>query len=98
MEATANILQKLLNESLGTTKFSDILKLADITPIFKKKYTLDKTNYCPVSAVPIALKLFEKIMQKQVNGLTSNCLSPYLSDYRKGHITQQALLVLIEKL
>ena len=36
-EATANILQKLLNDSLETGMFPDSLKLADITPVFKKK-------------------------------------------------------------
>ena len=35
-EATANILQKLLNNSLETGTFPDGLKLADITPVFKK--------------------------------------------------------------
>ena len=35
-EATANLLQKLLNESLETSTFPNILKLADITPLFKK--------------------------------------------------------------
>ena len=42
-------------------------------------------------------KLFEKIMQKQINGFISNYLSPYLCGYRKGYNTQQALLALIEK-
>ena len=42
-------------------------------------------------------KLFEKIVQKQVNGFVSNCLSPYLCGYRKVFNTQQALLALIEK-
>ena len=64
-EATANILQKLLNESLETSTFPNILKLADITPLFKKKDPLDKTNYRPASVLPIVSKLFEKIMQKQ---------------------------------
>ena len=36
-EATANILQKRLNESLETAKFPGSLKLADVTPVFKKK-------------------------------------------------------------
>ena len=67
-EATANILQKLLNESLENSTFPDSLTLADITPVFKKKDPLDKTNYLTVSVLPILSKLFEKIMQKQVNG------------------------------
>ena len=49
-EATANILQKLLNKFLETNAFPDSLKLADITPaVFKKKDPLDKANYRPVS-------------------------------------------------
>ena len=49
-EATANILQKFLE----TNAFPDSLKLADITPaVFKKKDPLDKTNYRPVTVLPI---------------------------------------------
>ena len=36
-------------------------------------------------------------MQKQINDYISNFLSPYLCGYRKGFITQLALLSLIEK-
>ena len=50
-EATANILQKLLIESLETSTFPGSLKLTDITPVFKKKDPLSKTNYCPVSVL-----------------------------------------------
>ena len=96
-EATANILQKLLNDSLETGTFSDSLKLADITPAFKKKDPLNKTNYLPVSVLLFVSKLFEKIMQKQINGFISNYLSPYLCGYWKDYNTQQALLALIEK-
>ena len=96
-EATTNVFQKLLNESLETGTFTDSLKLADITPAFKKKDPLNKTNYSPVSVLSIVSKLFEKIMQKKINGFISNCLSPYLCGYRKGYHTQQALLALVEK-
>ena len=96
-EATANILQNFLNDSLETGTFPDSLKLADITPVFKKKNPLNKTNYRPVNVLPIASKLFEKIMQKQINGFISNYLSPYLCGYRKVYNMQQVLLALIEK-
>ena len=96
-ETTANMLQKLLNESIETGTFPDSLKLADITPGFKQKDPLNKTNYGPVSVLATVLKLFEKIIQKQVNGFISNCLFPYLCSHRKGYNTQQALLALIEK-
>ena len=88
-EDTSNILQKLLNDSLETGMFPDSLKLADITPAFKNKDPLNKTNYRPVSVLPIVSKLFEKIMQKQINGFISNCLSRYLCGYRKGYNTHR---------
>ena len=37
-------------------------KLADISPIFKKKDGLDKENYRPVSVLHHVSKIFEKIM------------------------------------
>ena len=84
---TANILQKFLNESIETGTFLYSLKLADITPVFKKKDALNKTNYSPFSVLPIASKPFENIMQKQANGFISNCLLLYFWCYRKGYNT-----------
>ena len=40
-ETTAKILQKLFNESLETGTSPDSLKLAEITPIFKKSDPLN---------------------------------------------------------
>ena len=47
----ANILQKHLNESLETGTFPGSLKLANMTPVFKKKGPLGKTNYRPISVL-----------------------------------------------
>ena len=91
-DATANILQKLLSEFSESRTFPDSLTIAEITPAMKNEYPLD-----PVSVLPTVSKLFEKIVQKQVNGFKSNCLLPYLCGHRKGYYTQWALSVLIEK-
>ena len=61
----APVLQKLFTEILRPGNFPDRLKLADITPVFKKNIPLQKENYRPVSVLPIASKIFERIMQKQ---------------------------------
>ena len=74
-EATANALQNLLNGSFETGIFQDNLQLSDITPVFMKKDPLDKTIYQPVSVLPIVSKLFEKIMQNQINHFISDFLS-----------------------
>ena len=81
---------------LKTENFSDNLKLADITQIFKKENPLHRVNYRPVSVLPSFLKVFEKLIQKQISGYINNYLSPYLSWYRKGFSSQQALMSLIE--
>ena len=82
--STAPVLQKLFNEILRTVNFLDKLKLADITPVFKKNNPLEKENCRPVSVGPLVLKIFERIIQKQVSLFTEKLLPPYLCDYRKG--------------
>ena len=96
--STDPVLQKLFNEILRTVNFLDKLKLADITPVFKKNNPLEKENYRPVSVLPIVSKFFERIMQKQVTLFTEKILSPNLYDYRKGFSTEQALISLIKRL
>ena len=54
-------------------------------------------NYRPVSILPAVSKIFERIMQKQMNGYTERFLSPFLCGYRKGCNSQYALLLTIEK-
>ena len=77
------------------------MKLADITPLFKKKDPLNIENYrlqkTTVSVIPGISKIFEKLMKKQINGFINNFLSPYLCGYRKDFSTQLALLSLTEK-
>ena len=51
--STAPLLQKLFNEILRTGNFRDKLKLADITPVFKKNNPLEKENYRLVSVLPV---------------------------------------------
>ena len=76
--STAPVLQKLFNENLGTGNFPVKLKLADITPVFKKNNPLEKENDRPASVLLIVSKIFERIMQKQVTLFTEKRLSPYL--------------------
>ena len=74
---SAETLRNLFNECLITGNFTDNLKLADITPVFKIKDPLNKENYRPVSVLRSIYKFFEKFMQKQINGYINNFLSPY---------------------
>ena len=51
-DTTATTLQELFNELLSNCEFTEKLKLADITPVFKKKTPLDKANYIPINVLP----------------------------------------------
>ena len=72
------------------------MKLADMTSVFKKKIPLHKVNYRPVSPLPSISTVFEKLMEKQISGCTSNYLSRYFCGYRKSFSSQKPLLALIE--
>ena len=73
------------------------MKLADLTPIYKKLENILPVNYRPISVLPSISKIFEKLMQRQINVFIEKHLSPYLCGYRKGYNCQYALLSMIEK-
>ena len=52
----------LSNNAISNSEFLENLKLGDATLVFKKKDHLDKTNYRPVSALPTASKVFERLI------------------------------------
>ena len=56
----------LINNCLKEEVFPDDLKLADITPIFKREDILNKENHRPVSIMPHLSKVFEEILYKQI--------------------------------
>ena len=90
------VLQNIINNEIKNNNFPDELKLADVTPIFKKGDKTNAKNYKPVSVLPPVSKVFKKILQKQMALHFNNYLSPYLCGYRKGYSAQHALLTLIE--
>ena len=71
--------------------------MADSTPVFRKKNTLDKANYRPVTVLPPISEIYEKLLQKQINNYIENILYPYLCGCRKGYSIERALICLTEK-
>ena len=54
------------NEIITQKSFPTNLKLADVTPVFKKGYVSLLKNCIPVSVLPVVSKIYEIIMQKQI--------------------------------
>ena len=72
------------------------MKLANITPVFKKGARTSKNNNRPVSILPIFSKIFEKFLQKQSLVFLDNILSKFQCSFRKEYATQKCLLMMIE--
>ena len=90
------ILTDVFNEAKNAGKYPGPLKTADVTPVPKGREKKDKKKYRPISLTPILSKVFEKHMYEQIAEYAGQFLSPYLFGYRKGHSTEQCILVMIE--
>ena len=84
------------NKSLENGKFPNCLKLANITPIFKKGPRTSKNNYRPVSILPIFSKIFERLLSRQLSEFFDNILSKFQCGFRKCYGTQHCLLLMLE--
>ena len=56
-EFTLHIITACINKPIETGNFPDSLKMANVTPVFKNEDPLDKTNYRPVSILPLLSSL-----------------------------------------
>ena len=80
-------LANCINQSIVSRKFPDLLKLASISPAYKAKEPLDKTNYTPVSVLPLLSKIFERLIFDQLSQHANKVLSKLLCNFRKAHST-----------
>ena len=69
--------------------FPSVLKLANITLVFKKGHKGSKENYRPVSILPVISKIFEKLLWKQIIPFMDQFLSKYQGGFQKGFNAQQ---------
>ena len=70
----ASALNDIWNKEIITQKsFHNNLKLADVTPVFKKEDALLSKNYRAVSVLPVVSKIYER---KQILDYIDKHLSP----------------------
>ena len=65
-------------------------------PVHKKKDPTDKTNYKPVSILPLLSKVFEKVVYIQLYDYMESFLNQLFCGFRKAHSMQHALFRLIQ--
>ena len=87
----------MFNNAKTSEKFPKPFKTADVTGLPKTRDKQNKTKYRPVSLTPIFSKIFERHMSEQISEYAKSFLSPYMFGYRKGHSTEQCVMIMIEK-
>ena len=83
-----------MNVSIRNSSFPDCLKVAKVTPLFKKNSRVEPGNYRPVSVLCIISKLLEKVVYDQVMDylVKSNLLYMYQSGFRSAYSTDSCLI------
>ena len=59
-------LSHLINHSVSSRTFPNLLKIARIVPIYKSGSKTNIKNYRPIAILPTLSKIFEKIMHKRI--------------------------------
>ena len=77
----------ILNDCLKENRFPNLMKVAEISPVFKKFGNTSKDNYRPISTLSNFVKLFESIIYSQLNDCMENKFSKYLTVFRKSRNT-----------
>ena len=63
-EVTANTLQSLFNKEMPISEFPENLKLADVTPVFKRKDPLDRKCFSTQYALLSLIERWKKILDE----------------------------------
>ena len=96
-DIVSNQLRILFSKTRIEQHYPTKLKVADVTPLHKKDEKTLTKNYKPISLIPMVSKLYEKTMYNQTIDYIENYLSPYLFGFRKGHSTEQCLVIMLEE-
>ena len=91
-----NYIYDFFNFFVDRGDFLSVLKIANITPVFRKGDRDLKDNYRPVSILPVISKIFEKLLYKQVTMFIDPLLSKFQCRFRKSYGAQECLLAMLE--
>ena len=87
-------IRDIFYQSISQGKFPEDCKSARVTPLFKQGDRHDVNNYRPISVIPVAVKVFERIVYEQLYAYleTHDMLCKYQSGFRAIPSTVAALL------
>lgn len=87
------LLEPIFNASINMGIFPDIMKIADVSPLYKSKEKYILSNYRPISLLITISKLLEKIMYKRTYKFLTSTKQFYDSQYgfRSKHSCEHAI-------
>ena len=93
-------LAKLINRSFHNGVFPNILKIAEVIPIFKSESRVACNNYRSISLLSNIGKIIEKLMHKRLYSFleTQNCFYPAQFGFRLNVSTNNALMSITENI
>ena len=87
----------IFNSIIKTSRFPQNSKLADVVPVYKKDDPLKHKNYRPVSLLSSSSKVFEKLLEGQLQeNFLPNVYDDRLSAFRSGRSCQHVLIDLTD--
>ena len=86
------VVTRLINNCIDKCVFPHLLKLAEVSSVFKKNDRLCKENYRPISILVITSKVYEKIFVKRISLYANTVFNHLLSAYRNGYGCSDVLL------
>lgn len=86
----------LANKCIQQNIFPAEMKMANITPIYKKKDKLNKDNYRSVNLLISLSKILEKILSNKINLQMAPFFHRHLAGFRKGHGCHDILTRIVE--
>ena len=99
-EQIAEHLCFIYNLSFTTGIFPDSLKIAKVTPVYKKGSKLECANYRPITLLSNLDKIIEKLMHKRLMGFLNDQKVLYKKQFgfQKKFSTAHAVISLIENI
>ena len=94
-------LSYIFNLSLQLGIFPDSMKIAKVSPVYKKKGDREQPgNYRPISVLPVLSKIFEKLVNGRLIKFldTYEILYKHQYGFRDNHSTKLAVINLINQL
>ena len=94
------IMCKLCNASLSSGVFPEIMKLAEVVPLYKGKNPHEECNYRPISLLTTISKILEKVVYSRVYHFLDNIKQIYENQYgfRANHSCEHAVSEVVGKI